>query len=171
VILVLGLVLLVAAVVVGVAGVLTNDGSAHTLAAHGFSVLGYHVTGSTGTLLLYGIVIGALGVLGLSLLLSRARRTARLGNAARHSLEQSRAETVVVSRDRNDLIGQRDAARAETVDVRENSSPGGGPAQPVDRYRAGRHHIGRHHIGRRSAPREDAAATTAPAPAPAPANS
>ena len=157
-ILVLGLVLLVAAVVVGVAGVLTNDGSAHTLAAHGFSVLGYHVTGSTGTLLLYGIVIGALGVLGLS----RARRTARLGNAARRSLEQSRAETVVVSRDRNDLIGQRDAARAETVDLRENSSPGDGPAQPVDRHRARLHRI-----GRRSAPRED----TTPAPAPAPANS
>jgi hypothetical protein len=167
-ILVLGLVLLVAAVVVGVAGVLTNDGSAHTLAGHGFSVLGYHVTGSTGTLFLYGIVIGALGVLGLSLLLSRARRTARLGNAARLSLEQSRAETVVVARDRNDLIGQRDAARAETVDVRENSSPGDGPAQPVDR-----HHTGRHHIGRRSAPAEDAATTTAPAEdaATAPANS
>ena len=163
-ILVLGLVLLVAAVVVGVAGVLTNDGSAHTLAAHGFSVLGYHVTGSTGTLLLYGIVIGALGVLGLSLLLSRARHTARLGNAARRSLEQSRAETVVVSRDRNDLIGQRDAARAETVDLRENSSPGDGPAQPVDRHRARLHRI-----GRRSAPREDT--TPAPAPAPAPANS
>ena len=156
-ILVLGLVLLVAAVVVGVAGVLTNDGGTHTLAAHGFSVLGYHVTGSTGTLLLYGIVIGGLGVLGLSLLLSRARHTARLGNAARRSLEQSRAETAVVARDRNDLIGQRDAARAETVDVRENSSPGDGPAQPVDRHRARRHRI-----GRRSAPREGT--TTAPAP-------
>ncbi|MGA3221542.1 MAG: hypothetical protein ABSE77_21145 [Acidimicrobiales bacterium] len=160
-ILVLGLVLLVAAVVVGVAGVLTNDGGTHTLAAHGFSVLGYHVTGSTGTLFLYGIVIGALGVLGLSLLLSRARHTARLGNAARRSLEQSRAETVVVSRDRNDLIGQRDAARAETVDVQENSSPGDGPAKPVDRHRARRHRI-----GRRSAPSEDAATTTT-----APANS
>jgi hypothetical protein len=157
VIFVLGLVLLVAAVVVGVAGVLTNDAGTHTLGAHGFSVLGYHVTGSTGTLFLYGIVIGALGVLGLSLLLSRARRTARLGNAARRSLEQSRAETVVVARDRNDLIGQCDAVRAETVDVRENSSPGDGPARPVDRHRARRHRT-----GHRSAPREDAT-TTAPA--------
>jgi hypothetical protein len=131
-ILVLGLVLLVAAVVAGVAGVLTNDGSAHALGPHGFSVLGYHVTGPTGTLFLYGIVVGALAVLGLGFVLSWARRTARLGRTARRSLEQSRVEAAMVARDRDDLIGQRDAARAETVDVRANSSGGDGPAVPVD---------------------------------------
>ena len=46
---VVGLILLIAAVVVGVAGVLANAGSAHAL-THGFAVFGYHVTGSTGTL-------------------------------------------------------------------------------------------------------------------------
>ena len=73
-IVILGLIILVAALVVGVAGVLSNAGSAHAL-THGFAVLGYHVTGSTGTLFLYGIVVGALAMLGLSLLLAGARRT------------------------------------------------------------------------------------------------
>ena len=40
-----GLILLVAAVVVGVVGVLSNAGSGHEL-THGFAVFGYHVTGS-----------------------------------------------------------------------------------------------------------------------------
>ena len=69
-IIIIGLIILVAALVVGVAGVLGNGGSAHAL-GH-FSVLGYHVTGSAGTLFLYGIVVGAAGLLGLSLLLAGA---------------------------------------------------------------------------------------------------
>ncbi len=44
---VLGLIILVAAVVVGVAGVFNNVGSGHAL-THDFSVFGYHITGSTG---------------------------------------------------------------------------------------------------------------------------
>ena len=79
-IVILGLIILVAALVVGVAGVLSNAGSAHAL-THGFAVFGYHVTGSTGTLFLYGIVVGALAMLGLSLLLAGARRTSRRGRA------------------------------------------------------------------------------------------
>jgi hypothetical protein len=51
VIIILGLIVLVAAVIVGVAGVLANGGSGHAL-AHPFAVFGYHVTGSTGTLFL-----------------------------------------------------------------------------------------------------------------------
>ncbi len=69
-IVIVGLVILVAAVIAGVAGVLANGGHAHAV-TH-FAVFGYHVTGSTGTLFLYGIVIGALGLLGLSLVLARA---------------------------------------------------------------------------------------------------
>ena len=100
-IVILGLVLLVAAVVVGVAGVLTNHGSAHAL-NHGFSVLGYHVTGSTGTLFLYGVVVGAVAVLGLSLLLAgaaphlrprRARAAGSSSRAARRPLSRRTATT------------------------------------------------------------------------------
>ncbi|KQY37335.1 hypothetical protein ASD42_01635 [Nocardia sp. Root136] len=46
----LGLVLLIAAVVIGTAGVLSNSGPAHTL-SDDFSLLGYHITATSGTLL------------------------------------------------------------------------------------------------------------------------
>jgi hypothetical protein len=110
-IVIIGLVILIAAVVAGVAGVLSNSGSGHALTHH-FAVFGYHVTGSTGTLFLYGIVVGAVGLLGLSLLLAGARRTSRRGREARHGLTQSRRETAAVSQDRDDLIDQRENARA-----------------------------------------------------------
>src|SRR5580693_9581800 len=123
-IVILGLVILVAAVVVGVAGVLANGGHAHAV-SH-FAVFGYHVTGSTGTLFLYGIVVGALGLLGLSLLLAGARRTSRRGREARRGLSQSRRETAAVSQDRDDLLGQREAARAYTAGTPGNGPAGGG---------------------------------------------
>ncbi len=109
---VLGVIILVAAVIVGVAGVFNNVGSGHAL-THGFSVFGYHVTGSTGALFLYGIVVGAAAMLGLGLLLAGARRTSRRGRAARRELKQPRGQTAV-SQDR-DLIGQRESAQAEAV--------------------------------------------------------
>jgi hypothetical protein len=112
-IVILGLVVLVAALIAGVAGVLANGGHAHEV-TH-FAVFGYHVTGSTGTLFLYGIVVGALALAGLSVLLAGARRTSRRGRDARRGLAQSRRETAAVSADRDDLRGQRDTARAYTV--------------------------------------------------------
>ena len=121
-IIIIGLVILIAAVVAGVAGVLSNSGSGHAL-THPFAVFGYHVTGSTGTLFLYGIVVGALGLLGLSLLLAGARRTSRRGRQARRGLTQSRRETAAASRDRDDLLDQRETARAYTA-----STLGSGPA-------------------------------------------
>ena len=142
-ILILGLVLLVAAVIVAVAGVLDNAGTAHAL-THGFSVFGYHVTGATGTLFLYGIVVGAVAVFGLSLLLTSARRSARRGRAARRGLKQSHRETAAVSQDRDDLVDQRDAARAETASATNNGSP--------------RPHSRLHRFGHRSGGRSDARA-------------
>ena len=110
-IVILGLIALIAAVVAGVAGVLVNQGAGHAL-VHPLAVFGYHVTGSAGSLFLSGIVVGVVGVAGLSLLLAGARRTSRRGSAARRGLRQSRQETAAVSRDRDDLIGQRETARA-----------------------------------------------------------
>jgi len=138
-IIILGLIILVAAVAVGVAGVLSNGGT-HGL-AHGFSVLGYHVTGS-GTVFLYGIVVGAVGLFGLWLLLAGVARTSRRGRAARRGLRQSqretaesrqetaesRQETAAVSKDRDDLIGQRDTARAYTASTLGNGAPPGNGA-------------------------------------------
>ena len=110
---VLGLIILIVAVVVGVAGVFNNVGSGHAL-THSFSLFGDHITGSTGALFLYGIVVGAAGMLGLGLLLAGARRTSRRGRAARRELKQSRPQTAAVSQDR-DLIGQRESAQDETA--------------------------------------------------------
>jgi uncharacterized membrane protein YciS (DUF1049 family) len=117
-IVILGLIIVVAAVVVGVAGVLSNAGSAHAL-NHGFVVFGYHVTGSTGTLFLYGIVVGALAMLGLSLLLTGARRTSHRGRATRRDLEQSRRVTAAVSQQRDDLISRAEAVSPETTKGQE----------------------------------------------------
>jgi hypothetical protein len=154
-IIILGLVILVAAVIAGVAGVLSNSGSGHAL-THGFAVFGYHVTGSTGTLFLYGIVVGVAGLLGLSLLLAGARRTARRGREARRGLKQSRRETAAASQARDDLIDQRDTARAYTASSLGNGTPGslgngtpGGGHQPdTSGSRGNRLHL----FGRRPAP-------------------
>lgn len=120
-----GLVILVAALVVGVAGVVGNGGSAHAV-SH-FSVLGYHLTGSAGSLFLSGIVVGAAGVAGLSLLLAGARHRHRRGSAATRRLRQSRRETATASQERDDLIEQRDAARANTTTNPSNSTTAQGP--------------------------------------------
>ena len=120
-IVIIGLIILVAAVVVGVAGVLSNSGTGHTLTHH-FAVFGYHVTGSTGTLFLYGIVVGALAVFGLSLLLASARRTSRRRNETGRALIQSRRETAAVTQDRDDLIDQRETARAHSASPPENGA-------------------------------------------------
>jgi hypothetical protein len=170
-IVILGLVILVAAVIAGVAGVLANGGPAHEV-TH-FAVFGYHVTGSAGTLFLYGIVTGALAIAGLCLLLAGARRTSRRGRDARRGLARSRRETAAVSQERDDLIGQRDTARASMVhDEQRNftaSTPGGdgtarngtdpGPRGPSLSERL---------FGRRPAsPQPAPPASQAPAPAPA----
>jgi len=107
---IIGLVILIAAVVAGVAGVLANSGSGHTL-------------------FLSGIVVGALGMLGLSLLLAGARRTSRRGREARHGLTQSRRETATVTQDRDDLIGQRETARAYTASTLDDDPAASGRAR------------------------------------------
>ncbi|MER7760960.1 hypothetical protein [Streptomyces sp. NPDC097619] len=112
-ILILGLVILIAAVVIAVAGVMSNLGSAHELTSD-FSVFGYHVTSSTGALFLYGIAVGAVGLLGLALLLSAGRRAARRARVAgvTAGAGSTRREAAVADRERDDLIRQRDDARA-----------------------------------------------------------
>lgn len=145
-IIVLGLLILVAAIVVGVAGVVSNVGQGHAL-VHGFAVFGHHVTASSGALFLYGAVVGAVAVFGLSLLLTGARRTSRSGHVARGELTQSRQETAAVSQNRDSLIEERNSARAETSAVsRNNATPA--DRAPIDADR--RHNV----FGRR--PHEDA---------------
>ncbi|MGW0556718.1 hypothetical protein ACWDZ6_21360 [Streptomyces sp. NPDC002926] len=135
-ILILGLVVLIAAVTIGVVGVFSN--STHGLTG-GFSVFGYEVTGSTGTLFLYGIVIGAAAVLGLVLLVIGARRASRR-SVSRRGVTQSRGDTPNVDRERN----QGDTRAAEATQARTEDRPAAaGP----------RHRGGLHWFGHRSAPR------------------
>jgi hypothetical protein len=144
-IIIVGLIILVAALVVGVAGVLANGGTAHAV-SH-FSVLGYHLTGSAGTLFLSGIVVGAAGLLGLSLLLAGARRSSRRGSVARRGLRQSRRETAAAIQERDDLIDQRDTARTSTASQPGNTAgPPEAPLRPAgdrrSRLRALRNRLG-----------------------------
>jgi hypothetical protein len=159
-IIILGLIVLVAAVVVAVVGVLGNGGAAHAL-THGFAVFGYHVTGSTGTLFLSGVVAGAVGLFGLSVLLAGARRTSRRGRTARRSLSQSRRETAAASRARDDLMYQRETARAYTAsDLGSGALAGRQPDSDDSRW--SRLHL----FGHRSAPRQAPAPRLAPATQP-----
>ncbi|MEV6071565.1 hypothetical protein AB0L82_33905 [Nocardia sp. NPDC052001] len=91
-IVIIGLVILLAAAVIGLAGVLANGGGTHAL-TDSFAVFGYHVTGSTGLLFLYGIVVGAIGFAGLIMLLAGSRRTHRRGADARRELSALRRQT------------------------------------------------------------------------------
>jgi hypothetical protein len=150
VIVILGLIIMLAAVIVGVAGVLGNGGGAHTLTDDGFAVFGYQVTGSTGTLFLYGIVVGAVALFGLTLLLAGARRTSRRGSAARRGLKQSRRETAAASQARDDLIDERETARAYTASALGNGTSRGDRQLNPDDGRRSRLRL----FGRRSAARK-----------------
>jgi hypothetical protein len=74
-IVIVGLLVLIVVVAVGFTGVHGNAGSAHLLTEN-FAVFGYHVSGSTGTLLLFGMAVGAAAMLGLSVVLAGARHSA-----------------------------------------------------------------------------------------------
>ena len=75
--LVLGLLVLAAAVVVGAVGVASNTGTAHQL-PDGFSIFGYHIHGSVGKLFFAGLMIGAIGMIGLVMVMDGLRRNAAL---------------------------------------------------------------------------------------------
>ena len=111
---IVGLVVLLVAVIVGTVGVLGNAGATHPLAEN-FSVLGYHVTGSTGTLFLSGIVVGAVGLLGLSVLLAGARRSAVRGRDARRDLARPQRETRFVKRQRSQELEHQGGADTDST--------------------------------------------------------
>ena len=114
--------------------------------------------GSEGRLFLYGMVVGAVGVAALCLLLAAARRTSRRGSDARRGLRQSRQETAAVSRDRDDLIDQRETARAYTASAAGNGAPPSEPDPGPDDSRQGRLHV----FGRRLPSRQAAAGPPEP---------
>jgi hypothetical protein len=111
----IGLLVLIAAVVVAVAGVMTNSGPGHPVGG-AFTVFGQSVTGlSTGQLFLSGVVLGVVGMLGLSILTGAfTRRLASSG--ARRELRDARRETTAARADSDRLTRRLDdehATRAE----------------------------------------------------------
>jgi hypothetical protein len=142
---IVGLIILFVAVIVGTVGVLTNAGSTHPLTEN-FSVLGYHVTGSTGTLFLSGIVVGAAGLLGLSVLLAGARRSANRGRNARRGLARSERETAFVNRDHAELPeAQHGAQTASTVNS-QAANPAGRRVSLLGRWARRRQTIDHRHV-------------------------
>ena len=138
-IVIVGLIILLVAMIVAITGVLANAGPAHPLTGN-FSVLGYHVTGSTGTLFVFGIVIGALAMLGLSVLLAGARRTAGRGRDARVELRHSQRESAFLNRDRDLLLEQQRSSRdagAAVASAEPTTHPNRVPI--LGRWARGRH--------------------------------
>ncbi|QLY27643.1 hypothetical protein [Nocardia huaxiensis] len=88
---IIGLIALLVAVAVGVAGVQANTGDSNAL-TNGFTVFDHTYHGSSGTLFAYGILVGAIGTCGLIMLLAGAWTTSRRGVVARRELKQSRRE-------------------------------------------------------------------------------
>lgn len=80
---IIGLAVVFVAAVIGLVGVLANGDNTLTST---FAVFGYDVTGSTGVLFLYGIVVGAIGAAGLNMILLGTLGTSRRGTEARREL-------------------------------------------------------------------------------------
>ena len=139
---ILGLVILLAAVIVGVAGVLGNDGATHAL-TDDFSVFGYHVTGSTGALFLYGIIVGAVAMFGLSMLLAGARRTSRRARLAQRELKR-RDETTLPPEDVRPVAPVADGARAPVAEGTRAPVAEGTRAPVAEGTRTWRHPLGGH---------------------------
>jgi hypothetical protein len=134
-------------VIVGFTGVLTN---AHPLPEN-FAVFGYHVTGSTGTLFLFGIVVGAVAMLGLSVLLAGPRRTAGRGRDARHELKRSQRETAFLNQEREQRLEHQQVGAAGGSAVNPQPAPTPRSRVPLlGRWSRGRPPTGTAHVaGRR----------------------
>ena len=146
---IVGLVVLLVAVIVGFTGVLTNAGPAHPLPEN-FAVFGYHVTGSTGTLFLFGIVVGAVAMLGLCVLLAGARRTAGRGRDARHELKNSQRETAFLNQERDQRIEHSQQAGAASGSAVPQPAPTRRNRVPLlDRWSRGRQPTGTAHVAGR----------------------
>ena len=119
---IVGFLILLVAVGVGVSGVLSNSGSEHLL-GQDFAVLGLQLSGlTTGQLFFYGIIIGVVGMLGLSLLLGAFNR--RLGSRrSRRALKGSQKESQALRTDRDRLTQQLDDEHAEQARAEMSNDP------------------------------------------------
>jgi hypothetical protein len=123
----LGLLLLVIAAVVGLVGIFTNLGSSHQL-GRTVDLLGYHLHGSTGKLLLAGVIIGAVGMLGLNMLLAGVGRGFKRSISQRKERRSEQRQTKSVVQDRDHLAAELErehAARVQAEKQRATAADGG----------------------------------------------
>jgi hypothetical protein len=127
-IMIIGLLILIAAAALAVAGFAANRGSGHPAGV--FHIFGQHLTGlSTGHLFLYGVVVGVVGMLGLSMLLGAFTR--RLASRrSQRELKGSQRENIDLRTDRDRLAQQLDDARTERSPA-DTSGPDDGHS-PID---------------------------------------
>ena len=71
---------------------------------------GYHLTGWTGTLFLFGIAVGAVVSLGLWLLLARPRPTASRAADARRAAARFHRQMAFINRDRDTRLEHQQRA-------------------------------------------------------------
>lgn len=113
-ILLIGLIIFGIAALFGVLGVATNGGSTHPVNGD-FSLFGQHMTGlSTGNLFLFGIIVGLVAALGLSVLRGFFVR----GLASRDlqkELKRSHAETLTLRADFERLQKELAAEKAQNL--------------------------------------------------------
>ena len=146
-IVIIGSIVLLVAMIVGLVGVLGNAGEAHSLTEN-FAVFGYDVTGSTGTVLLLGIVVGVVAMLGMSTLVVGVRRAASRAEETRRELARSRRETAFLNRDLAIQHDHQSAGTAATpkAEPRPSPTPRTQPGQARDRL-SGRWSRLRHPVG------------------------
>ena len=128
---VLGVLLLVAAGAVAVNGIVANTGSQHVL-AHQFSVFGYGIQGSAGRVFFYGIVVGAVGLLGLALFLKGMNRGVRNRAATRRELKRTRQEREALRQQKEQLATELDSERARGTAAAARPAPASAEQAPVD---------------------------------------
>jgi len=118
----LGLVILVLAGITGAAGVLGNSGSDHVIS--NVSVFGAEFTGSSGRLILYGIAVGALGMLGLNMLLAGVGRGFKNRVRTHHEIRQSHLREDDLEEERRRLEQELSERRSmvDAVDLRVDAT-------------------------------------------------
>ena len=110
----IGLLLVAAMAVVALGGIFANTGNGHQL-NHAVNILGYHLHGSTGKLFLVGIVVGAVGILGLMMLLAGIGVGFKRRTRNRQERTLSRRQTRAAMNDRDRLAGQLEQEHAARI--------------------------------------------------------
>lgn len=116
-ILIIGLIILGISALVAVLGVATNGGSTHLINGD-FALFGQHITGlSTGQLFLFGIIVGLVAAVGLSVLRGFFVR----GLASRDlqkELKKSHAETLALRSDYERLHKELESEKAQNLSLK-----------------------------------------------------